>query len=472
MGCDKIANFFDKKQPNTTVKSEQNVKKPSEKIQKNDRDQIVSQLNNKLNDIKALRNNISLKQKEFSDKKINFQNKIGQLKNELINENDSERINNRIANIQEYDAYLQELDRRLKKLGPAPDKLLSLERSFEAKIEMVSLMTEDEINQIKEQINKTIKEYAPEAAELVIDSSKINLKSKEEILEEIKAEQEKESKKEEENRQRIIENQAKLNQEIWEEILGGVYDRIGLLTELSVSAAKKLGQSELETLNLSTLNVLSPEVAKQLSSWGGWELNLNGLKDISSKTAEQLSKWDTTDKMIKGEDCGNKSKWYGEFAFNTTLKLNGLTNLDYESAQFLSQWQGNCLELNGLRELLPETAKYLFKWTGNHKFSLHFNSGSKIGDGIYRECSEKKYLFDGDYDYCKCYNGKIILSINGVQNISRETAQFLYRWQGNAIFLLGVTDISSNAAVYLNRQNRSFRELTISDKIKQEYPEL
>ncbi|CAN2042677.1 conserved hypothetical protein [Candidatus Magnetomoraceae bacterium gMMP-15] len=457
--CDKIEHFFEKDEKTTVkqVKQPQQVKNNLEQIDRNDRRNIAEQLKNKLNDIKNLRDNISLKQKEFNDKKTFFQNKIDEIKNELINEQNSERINNRVANIQEYDAYLQELDRRLQKLGPAPDKLLSLERSFEAKIEMVSLMTEDEITEIKEQINRTIKEYAPEAAELIIDSSKISLKSKEDILEEIKAEQENESKK-------AIENQAKLNQEIWEEILDGVYDRVYFLTELSVNAAKKLGQSDLTRLNLSNLLKLSPKAAKQLSVWGGWVLNLDGITELTPKVAKNLSKWDSIEKIVKNgfiEKCRDDYDYCNCIQnVSLTLNLNGLTSLEEESASFLSQWKGNNINLNGLKELLPETAKKLFKWKNSIKWKDTSN---------YYYCMNHRYK---DNYNCYCYNEKKAITINGIRYLDRESVQYMREWKGDSISLMGLMDIQPNAAVYLKTHNRSFSELHIPDKIKINYPEL
>jgi len=403
----------------------------------------VDLLKVKLNEIKSLRSKLSAKQKDFINKKGYFQGEIDKVKQELLEEQRQERIDNRLANIQEYDAYLQELDRRLQKLHIVLDVLLSRERSFEAKLQMASLMSEVEVNELKNQIFKTIQEYSPEAAELIIDKSKVNLKSKDDILNEIKAEQKKisqekieeEKRKKEEEKLLLKKNQEegkKKNSQIWEEMCGGVFFRISQVTELSAEAAECLSKCKDDTLKLDNLTMLSPEAAQHLSQWIGIHLYLNGLTTLSSKTASYLAQLKhiehvkCIDRLFSSPDC-----YYNYDPIH--LYLNGLTNLSPETAKYLAPLGYNSdyrkisyIYLNGLNSLSPETAKYLAEWKG--------------------------YLY-----------------LNGLTAIDRETAKYLSQFQGH-LYLEKLQNLSEDAAVFLAKRDND--RTVLSDNIKKQLDEI
>jgi len=346
--------------------------KPSPKQEK-----PVDLLKAKLGEIKTLRQTLIAKQHDFISKKEYFQIEIEKIKQELIEEQEQERIDNRLANIQECDAYLQELDRRLQILSRAPDKLYSLERSFNAKIVMISLMSETEINDLKNQITKIIKEYSPEAAELVIDKSKINLKSKDEILNGLKAEKEELSKKKVELLNKKQEEEKEKNSQIWEEVCNGVFFRINQLTEISAESARCLSQYDDETLKLDNLTTLSPEAAQHLAGWDGVHLYLNGLKELSPETAKYLAELKSkrvqkcTPGRFWGEDCS--------FYYNSKhLYLNGLIMLSRDNAKYLSQFKGT-ISLQNLTDLSEDTVVFLAKRDDN-RTKLSNNIKQKIDE--------------------------------------------------------------------------------------------
>lgn len=239
----------------------------------------IQQINKSLATIKETKEKIIAKQAEFASKKTEFESMIAQLKEELLQKNDADEINNRLKNISEYDAYLQEIERRLIIMKPVPDKLLSYERSFEAKLKMVSLMSEAELTELKNQLAQIQSDLGNSLEELVIDESQIQRKSIEDIRKEIA-------------KSPIQAKEQSLNKQIEEEFCNGVFTRSNQLTTLTDNIVPCI------QINYYRL---------------GREIYFNGITSLSNKE---------TDILLKIIDIVRR-----ELRYDINLHLDGLKNI-------------------------------------------------------------------------------------------------------------------------------------------------
>ena len=149
--------------------------------------------------------------------------------------------------------------------------------------------------------------------------------------------------------------------------------RLDSLRSLSPEAAEALAASTITYLELSGLESLSADTARALARSKGFSGSLPGLTTLSADAAAAL-----------GTFAGNKSGGgklnlfglttldaeaaHGLAAFRGTLELDGLTEIDPETAAALSTYAGPKLSLRGLKSLSAETAAELAKakaWDGN-----------------------------------------------------------------------------------------------------------
>ncbi|MDM8516806.1 hypothetical protein QUF76_11450 [Desulfobacterales bacterium HSG16] len=317
----------------------------------------IEELKAKLTKIKNLREKLSGEQEQLGEKKEDFIDKIDEIKEEIKEElnaaKNPKRLDNRFDNLQEYDAFLQEIDRRLKELEHLPDNFLSIERHFDANIEMLGLKSEADFDKLKNQMTKFISENSYNPNKIMIDKTKIHFKSKEELLKEIELSRKKQRKG--------YSNYTK-NKQIWDETCQAIFFRTSQLTELSPKAAKCSLRIK-DTLDFRKVTKLRPLAAKALIEWDGDEINFDSLKSISRSTARYLAQW-------KG---GSK---------RTRLKLNGLTSITPQIAQYLAKSKAAHLELNGLKSLSRDAAKYLSQGAYHH-LSLEGLKSLKSGAGVY-----------------------------------------------------------------------------------------
>lgn len=146
------------------------------------------------------------------------------------------------------------------------------------------------------------------------------------------------------------------------------------LTDLSPGAAKGLAALKAAgnlgpTLRLDSLRSLSPEAAEAFAASNITYLELIGLETLSADTARALarSKAFTGDLRSLTTLSADAAAALGTFAGNKSrggkLNLFGLTTLDAEAARGLAAFRGN-LELDGLIEIDPETAAALATYAG------------------------------------------------------------------------------------------------------------
>jgi len=138
----------------------------------------------------------------------------------------------------------------------------------------------------------------------------------------------------------------------------------------------------------NAITELDPETAEILVKYGGgWTICLDGVKKLSQEVAE---------KLVKYEAGGHSG-----------LSLNGIEELDEQTARILTRFKGDILYLDGLKELTPKVAKELAK-------------------------------FEGWYLY-----------LNGLRELTPEVAAELAKFKGNDLSLNGVRELTPEVAAEL-----------------------
>jgi hypothetical protein len=148
------------------------------------------------------------------------------------------------------------------------------------------------------------------------------------------------------------------------------------LTDLSAGAAKGLasikGRTLGPTLRLDSLRSLSPEAAEALAASNITYLELTGLETLSAETARALARSKAFTGSLPGltELSADAAAALGTFAGKkaggdnpNTLNLFGLTTLSPEAARGLAAFKGK-LELDGLAEIDADTAAALAQYAG------------------------------------------------------------------------------------------------------------
>lgn len=365
----------------------------------------AEQIQAKLDEIAALERNIAAKQNDFTKAGLEFRNRILKAREELLAETDADRINNRIANLREYDAYAQEIDRRLQILGPVPDRLQTIRNSLQAKLAMVRLNSEVDLSELRAQLSRTIEEYTPEMGQLVIDTSRIRLKSDEEILSEINAErqrkqdealqreqeeqrnlqaqqserlrrQKEEQRRVEAQRLKEVQDAKKRNDQIGEEICDGIVTRISELTEISLGASQCIKQYYRgERLLLSEVAALNGKVAANLVDWcvdaEQCYFYLQGLTELTPEVAGQLANFITKATL---QTCMTGRCYVAKTIF---IYLDGIKSLDPSSIKILNvpelatKGASVAISLNGVGEISPRVAEYLSQLHPGYTYSLN-----------------------------------------------------------------------------------------------------
>lgn len=343
----------------------------------------IEQINKSLATIKDTKQKVLEKQKVFSDKKNEFENLIAQLKQELLQEEDADHVNNRLKNISEYDAYVQEIERRLIIMKPVPDKLLSYERSFEAKLKMASIMSEAELTELKNQLTQIQADLGNTLDELVIDDSQIQRKSIEAISQQIKEEKDlekqqkkkieeqkieaekqrikaeeqkkkaeeqqlvkvEEQKKKAEEQERKKSEDEKLNSQIEEELCSSIFTRIEQLTNLSNGAAHCINYYY--NKNRLTLN----KVTNIADCYYSYDCNNEHFKEIKKFYFNGIT--NAGNLVIFSNDHG-----YGFLEADTELHFAGIKSISRGQAENIYR-RDFILYLTGLEDVSADEGVYL-----------------------------------------------------------------------------------------------------------------
>jgi hypothetical protein len=202
------------------------------------------------------------------------------------------------------------------------------------------------------------------------------------------------------------------------------------LTELSPGAAKGLAALKAAgnlgpTLRLDSLRSLSPEAAEAFAASNITYLELIGLKTLSAGTAKALARSKAFSGSLPGLTTlsADAAAALGTFAGNKSggdkLNLFGLMTLDAEAARGLAAFRGN-LELDGLTEIDPETAAALATYAGP-KLSLR---GLKSLSAETAKQLAKAKAWDGD--------------LRSLREISDEAAAALAGFEGKGLTITGV----------------------------------
>jgi hypothetical protein len=151
--------------------------------------------------------------------------------------------------------------------------------------------------------------------------------------------------------------------------------RLDSLRSLSPTAAEALAASDITYLELTGLETLSAETARALARSKAFTGSLPGLTKLSADAAAALATF--AGKKAVGNNP-NKLNLFGLTtlspeaarglaAFQGELELDGLTEIDAETAAALATSAGPKLSLKGLKTLSAETAEQLAKakaWNG------------------------------------------------------------------------------------------------------------
>jgi hypothetical protein len=202
------------------------------------------------------------------------------------------------------------------------------------------------------------------------------------------------------------------------------------LTDLSPGAAKGLAALKAPgnlgpTLRLDSVRSLSPEAAEAFAASNITYLELIGLETLSVGTARALARSKAFTGSLPGLTTlsADAAAALGSFAGNKSggdkLNLFGLTTLDAEAARGLAAFRGN-LELDGLTEIDPETAAALATYAGP-KLSLR---GLKTLSAEAAEQLAKAKAWDG--------------GLSSLRSLSDEAAAALAGFKGKGLLISGV----------------------------------
>ena len=198
--------------------------------------------------------------------------------------------------------------------------------------------------------------------------------------------------------------------------------QLNQFTQIELDAAKLLIESqaklekkyEIKKLLLNGLINITDDIAEIICGWKN-TIELNGLTTIDNKTAKALAQdhigeirlngllnldFDLASELVKNNgplSFNGLTKLTDGFCkafikFKHGIQLNGLQNLSIEEAKILVKNKDSSyplqLSLNGLTELDAETASYLAKFPGD----LFLEGISIIKDDVAIELSKHKYM--------------------------------------------------------------------------------
>ena len=322
---------------NQKKKALKNIKPPASEAHRMYRD--------KLQAISALRDILLNKQEEVQRLKVQYQDGIERLENEISDELQEGEIstlpqameNKSVAfalrTIQRRQAYIKQLEGPSEWISSACEELLYIKRRTLMDIQIAEIAGGIDMNKHIERIDAAVQKYQPTADRLALDMTHSEPEPLEIIWERILDHARQNSTVQVHSRNRILS----------EQICKGNFDRLSEISEISPETARCLAEMQGSGLFLNGLSEISPGAARRLFQWKGSWICLNGIRALSPRVAHYLFQWD-----------GN---W---------ISLNGLTEFPTEIGERLLQWEGQQLELMGLQyvEGFPEkiAVEYLAQW--------------------------------------------------------------------------------------------------------------
>jgi hypothetical protein len=295
--------------------------------------------------ISELRDILLKKQAEIRALKQRYQQSIEELEKEILDEqrnadiqtflqaSGNQRIIFSLKTIQRRQAYIGQLERPFEWVSAACEELLYLKRRVMTDLQVSAVASGIDMDKHVQQIQVALQKYQPTADKLAIDLTAAQSKSLETIWQRVQ-------KKED---QISPEPAYSKNQIISEQICAGDFNRLGELSEISVSTAKCISQMQGSDLFLNRIRELSPGAARQLCQWRGRWICMNGIRALSPRVAHYLFQWD-----------------------GKLISLNGLTEFPPEIGETLLNWGGGQLELMGLQDSADSHARisieHLAQW--------------------------------------------------------------------------------------------------------------
>ena len=211
------------------------------------------------------------------------------------------------------------------------------------------------------------------------------------------------------------------------------------LEVLSDSAAEHLGKFD-GAIFLNRLANLT-DVALGNLCQNASELSLNGLTCLSESAAVELQRFQGFNLFLDGLTSLPRNVASTLFDLHTRgdsleLSLNGLRNLDVESAFELRNFKGSSLSLDGLTDLSSVAAESISQIAPTRgRLDISLNGLTSLTDEA--------------ADYLSKVNGD--LSLNGLESLSYAVAESMSNFQGLNLWLDGLRNLSPEAAASLSR---------------------
>jgi hypothetical protein len=144
----------------------------------------LESLQSKIKEVVVLKDGLEKKRKEMQGARLEYQNEIVQLKNEIDTERHNnnidnykqalknKRIHNNLALIQRQLAYVDKINKLEYTLSQGIEEMIYLERKTKADLKIVKLL--DDKDELVEKIDNSLKNYAPYATKFALDAKRLN----------------------------------------------------------------------------------------------------------------------------------------------------------------------------------------------------------------------------------------------------------------------------------------------------------
>ena len=228
--------------------------------------------------------------------------------------------------IQRRQAYADSLDKPLRWIDAASEKLLYLQRRALYDLQVQQAATGVDMDAHLREIDAAIRNFQPTPENLAVNTA-CPLQPLEALWKRLV----------EQSRHVTLAGAESRNQDIVDEICSGNMGRVSELSVLTLRSARCLAESPAKELFLNHLTDMPATAVQKLVEWPGNWLCLNGLTRLAPETAQYLLAW--------------RGDW---------ISLNGIGELTADAARYLPAWRGRKLELMSLRK--TNGIEYLAQW--------------------------------------------------------------------------------------------------------------
>jgi hypothetical protein len=228
--------------------------------------------------------------------------------------------------IQRRQAYADSLDKPLRWIDAAGEKLLYLQRRALYDLQVQQAATGVDMDAHRREIDAAIRNFQPTPENLAVNTA-CPFQPLETLWKRLV----------EQSRYVTLTGAESRNQAIVDEICSGNMGRVSELSFLTLRSARCLAESGAKELFLNHLTAMPATAAQKLVEWPGNWLCLNGLTRMAPETAQYLLTW--------------RGDW---------ISLNGIGELTADAARYLPAWSGRKLELMSLRK--TNGIEYLAQW--------------------------------------------------------------------------------------------------------------